>query len=174
MNENHAKEDHLFRLRSANRVSFNGKTFDFDLKHRTNWRINTKLRFTGGQTRWINELKFPLLKIFKVLRTITVPQYIQFWFFDSLHIILPVIYKEDLCCVCGNIIRSSHFHRDCPGLIYTKNRIFGVNVQCRNVCAAYINFRRHLILKHRDVKICGKWSKILDTVKSSLLYECSY
>ena len=174
MNENHAQEDHLFRLRSANRVSFNGKTFDFDLKHRTNWRINTKLRFTGGQTRWINELKFPLLKIFQVLRTISVPQYIQFWFFDSLHIILPVIYKEDLCCVCGNIIRSSHFHRDCPGLIYTKNRIFGVNVQCRNVCAAYINFRRHLILKHRDVKICGKWSKILDTVKSSLLYECSY
>ena len=97
MNENLAKEDHLFGLRSANRVSFNGKTFDFDLKHRKNWRINTKLRFTGGQTRWINELKFPLLKIFKVLRTITVPQYIQFWFFDSLHIILPVIYKEDLC-----------------------------------------------------------------------------
>ena len=69
---------------------------------------------------------------------------------------------------------SSHFHRDCPGLNYTKNRINGLNVQCRNLCAAYINFRRHLLLKHQDVKICGKWTKILETAKSSLLYECNF
>ena len=167
-------EDHLFRLRSAKKVMLHDRTYDFDLKHRKCWRTNTKLRITGGQTRWINELKFPLMKIFKVLRTVTVPQYIQFWFFDSLHIILPVIYREDACCVCGNTIRSSHFHRDCPGLNYTKNRINGLNVQCRNLCAAYINFRRHLLLKHQDVKICGKWTKILETAKSSLLYECNF
>ena len=51
--------------------------------------IGEAIRITGGQTRWINELKFPLMKIFKIIRTIKVLQYIQFWFFDSLHIILP-------------------------------------------------------------------------------------
>ena len=80
INESIPEDGHLSRLRSAKKVSFNGKTFDFDLKHRRNWRSNNKLRITGGQTRWINELKFPLMKIFKIIRTIKVPQYIQFWF----------------------------------------------------------------------------------------------
>ena len=86
----------------------------------------------------------------------------------------PVIYKEDKCCVCGNIIRSSHFHGDCPGLKYTTVLISGLNVKCRNVCAAYINYRRYQLLEHRDIKICGKWNKILDTVRASLLYECNF
>ena len=87
--------EHLLRLRSAKQILFNAKTFDFDLKNRKKWRIDKKLRLTTGQTRWVNELKIPLLKLFKVIRSVIVPQYIQFWFFDSLHIVLPVIYKED-------------------------------------------------------------------------------
>ena len=162
----------LFRLRSAKQVNFNGRTFDFDLKHRKNWRVCTKLRLTPGQIRWTNELKFPLLKVFKVLRRIAAPQNIKLWFFDSLHIALPVLYKEEKCWVCGQVIRSSHFHNDCSGLKSTKDKILKINPQSRNVCAAYINFRRHCLFKHRDEKSGAKWIKILDTVRSSLLYEC--
>lgn len=133
IDEPSSEHNHLFKLRSANKVLFNDKIFDFNLNFRKKWRITTKLRLTGGQTRWINELKIPLFKLFKVLRSVVVPQYIQFWFFDSLHVILPVLYKRDLCFVCNNPIRSSHFHYDCPGLNVTKKQIMNTQINTRNI-----------------------------------------
>ncbi len=109
---------------------------------------------------------------FKLLRKIKVPQYIQFWYFDSLHIVLPVLYKEECCCVCGKPIRSSHFSFECAGIIFARDRMLELDKKVRSICAAYINFRRHCALKHRDEKIGGRWRKMLDTVRSSLLYEC--
>ena len=109
---------HIHRLRSCNNVKVNGKIIPFNLEKRKEWRSNgdLKLRLTNGQKRWFHDYKLDIIKLFKVWRRCSLPQYIKCWYFDAMHIILAVLYKKESCSVCGEVIRSHHFVCGCKGI----------------------------------------------------------
>jgi hypothetical protein len=69
--------------------------------------------YTTAQSRWINEYGINACELICTIKYLSLKRRTLNLFKDMLHIRLRTCYKSDICLLCGQIIGSSHFFRDC-------------------------------------------------------------
>ena len=164
-------DEHLLRLRSSDFVQFNGITFKFNLDNRKKWRTDQPLELTKSQIKWASLYNFDVVKTVKAVFKVPCPNFVRFWFFDAIHIVLPVLYKRECCCACGEKIGSFHFVRGCK--FRTKCELLSLPLAAREAVGSYLCWRMHCFKKHRDDSFVAKWIGMLHTLMEGFRVECS-